>query len=128
MHDCVMCRYIVAETQDTVYVSFVGTKRLQDLLTDLNYWQTHLQPEDALSRPSADGGRLLVHQGFMARAQGIPIEQLYQLAEQKNKSLCFCGVILSKPHHCLSCCLVTLHMCIKAAMSRQLSAFACGYV
>ena len=86
------CRYIVAETEDTMYLSFVGTKRLQDLLTDLNYWQTHLNEAPGKDGEEGDS-RLLVHQGFMARAQTIPIEQLYRLALSKNKALRFCGAV-----------------------------------
>jgi hypothetical protein len=37
-----LCRYIVAETADAIYVTFVGTKRLKDLLADLNYWHAPL--------------------------------------------------------------------------------------
>jgi hypothetical protein len=120
---CDACRYIIAETEDTIYVSFVGTKKLQDLLTDFNYWQVPLSPatssplQDSIGhgrRPSelsstgkqgpraggsaaatkqGPGGDLMVHQGFAARAESIPIQQMYELARRRKKNLRFCGAL-----------------------------------
>ena len=78
-----MCRYLVAEDDHSVYVAFVGTKHMQDLLIDLNYWQQPLSPGQSDS--------LLVHQGFVSRARQIPAEQFYQQALAKRKHLVFCG-------------------------------------
>lgn len=90
-------RYLVAEGDDALYVAFVGTKRLQDLLIDLNYWQ---QPV-LLSEELPDSG-LLVHQGFMSRARRIPVEQLFRRARERNKHLVFCGA-LPRSRACEKC-------------------------
>jgi hypothetical protein len=115
-------RYIVAETDDSLYVSFVGTKRLQDVLTDLNYWQSPLHPMGQPSSSSTpqdaapdEPAKLLVHKGFMARAQGVPIEQLYQLALQKGKALLFCGA----SQLLLSCCLTNCRVPLTCALQKH---------
>ena len=85
----------MAETQKAIYVSFVGTKRLRDLLADLNYWHAPLAPvagKQSTIFSSQEVSGLKVHQGFMARAEGVPLEQFYRLAQARRKALVFCGV------------------------------------
>lgn len=78
-------------------ISFVGTKQIQDLLTDINYWQVPLTTADGAPWPSTDSqddkrtSNVLVHQGFMARSQHIPIKQLYEHARASGKRLLLCG-------------------------------------
>jgi hypothetical protein len=78
-------------------VSFLGTKQLRDLLTDLRFW---LSPfPDALSgpgddaAPAADGGAPAVHSGFLARAQGVAseVQALYARAGAEGRDMVLCG-------------------------------------
>ena len=96
-------RYIVAETAEAIYVSFVGTKRLRDLLADVNYWQAPLSPAHGAATKQTEAGepQLRVHQGFMARARGVPVEQLHALAQRRGKALQFCGTCHALRTSCL---------------------------
>lgn len=93
----VSCRYLVAESKEVIMISFVGTKQIQDLLTDINYWQVPLTTADGAPWPSTEttddkrSNNVLVHQGFMARSQHIPIKQMYEHARASGKRLLLCG-------------------------------------
>ena len=39
-----VCRYLLATSETAVYVAFMGTKAVRDLLTDVNYVQAKLWP------------------------------------------------------------------------------------
>jgi hypothetical protein len=86
---------MVGETEDAMYVAFVGTKKLRDLLTDLNFWQAPLPTSKVDSgAPARKTKRPLVHQGFLSRAEAIPTRELFKTAQQRNKRLVFCGTLL----------------------------------
>ena len=40
-----LCRYLLAESKDAVYVSFIGTKQRRDIMTNANIMQEPLWPE-----------------------------------------------------------------------------------
>lgn len=38
------CRYVVGVSDDAMYVSFMGTKAMRDIISDVNYVQTAIWP------------------------------------------------------------------------------------
>lgn len=95
-------RYLLGESDDAVYVSFMGTKLPRDMATNANLFQEEVVLDAAMlsSGPSAEvgegagvaGGRTLAaHRGFLARAGSIPVQQLYQEARARGKRLVLCG-------------------------------------
>eukprot|EP00892_Ulva_mutabilis_P003885 jgi/Ulvmu1/1869/UM012_0025.1 len=123
-------RYLVAESKEVIMISFVGTKQIQDLLTDINYWQVPLTTADGAAWPSTDvpdgkpASNVLVHQGFMARSQHIPIKQLYEHARSSGKRLLLCGHSLGGAVATL-CTLRLLGMDPEAASHIHCITFAC---
>ncbi|KAK4781977.1 hypothetical protein SAY86_016079 [Trapa natans] len=118
--DHVPHRYLLAETGDTLFASFVGTKQYRDVIADANilqgaifhddkestcenealdseYTDEHKRPilnsipRDMKTRQPRDGPKPAVHRGFMARAKGIPALELYRLAQKKKRKLVLCG-------------------------------------
>lgn len=79
---------MLAESNDSLYVACVGTKQLKDFWADVNYWQA---PFASTMGAQADLTGFRVHRGFLNRAQGIPVEQLCAIAQQRGKRLLFTG-------------------------------------
>ncbi|CAL9199034.1 uncharacterized protein LOC135595819 [Musa acuminata AAA Group] len=113
-------RYLLAETGDTIYASFIGTKQYKDVIADANILQGAIfhedNVEDDLSDTESDqldnpkkydknlgkpfqakrkrlkeSPKPAAHRGFLARAKGIPALELYKLAQEKNRKLVLCG-------------------------------------
>lgn len=84
-------RYMLAEDADALYVCFIGTKQRRDIVTNANIMQDILWPD--LSWNSSGGTQDLpaAHAGFLNRARDIPIQDIYQLARQRNKRLVLTG-------------------------------------
>ncbi|CAN0898035.1 hypothetical protein LINGRAHAP2_LOCUS19479 [Linum grandiflorum] len=115
--DHVPHRYLLAETSDTLFASFIGTKHYKDLVADVNILQGALFQDDVStvaadssigefskangerdkitlqSKPKSvkDQPKPAAHRGFLARAKGIPALELYKLAQKKNRKLVLCG-------------------------------------
>ncbi|CAN8269968.1 unnamed protein product [Cochlearia groenlandica] len=119
--DHVPHRYLLAESGDTLFASFVGTKQYKDIMADANFLQGHLFHDDVaedectttseptqseqqknkgedLRNPLQSKGKKLrqkpkpaAHRGFLARAKGIPALELYRLAQKKKRKLVLCG-------------------------------------
>lgn len=78
-------RYVVAESDDALYVAFLGTKHAKDHVANLDLRHVPL--------PGVAGGAggARAHGGYLRRAEGIPLEQLYQLAAVQGKRLVLTG-------------------------------------
>ena len=76
--------YVMAETDDTLYVSFLGTKRPLDILSSLDMKGT-------ATYLSALGPAAKVHKGYVSRAASVPTEQLWRLAVARGRRLVFSG-------------------------------------
>ncbi|CAN6554316.1 unnamed protein product [Malus baccata var. baccata] len=108
--------YLLAESGDTLFASFTGTKQYKDVMTDANIFQGAIFHEDVAEdtngtettnppenrkgngehlwnplESKANKAKPAAHQGFMARAKGIPALELYRLAQKKNRNLVLCG-------------------------------------
>lgn len=91
-------RYLLAEGPGALYVAFIGTKVLRDLVADVNIFQSPLweaAPElAALPREERRARSREVphlHRGFLQRARAIPIMHLYAEARRRKKRLVLCG-------------------------------------
>ncbi|CAN6238147.1 unnamed protein product [Urochloa humidicola] len=116
--DHVPHRYLLAEAGDTLFATFIGTKKYTDIIADVNILQGTLFHEDTAQDvdPDVDSeqndaqkgeenlgksyrevskklrkSKPAVHRGFMARAKGIPALELYNLAQKRNRKLVLCG-------------------------------------
>lgn len=116
--DHVPHRYLLAEAGDTLFATFIGTKQYKDIIADVNIFQGTLFHEDTAHdlAPDVDpeqndtqkGEEIhgksyretskklrkpkpAVHRGFLARANGIPALDLYNLAQKRNRKLVLCG-------------------------------------
>lgn len=117
--DHVPHRYLLAEAGDTLFASFIGTKRYKDIMADANIFQgaifhdsamedvnridsTEIDSQmsngenstrhiDANPKPTKSTPKPAAHRGFMARAKGIPALELYRLAQKKRRKLVLCG-------------------------------------
>ncbi|XP_047955012.1 uncharacterized protein LOC125201120 isoform X1 [Salvia hispanica] len=117
--DHVPHRYLLAEAGDTLFASFIGTKRYKDIMADANIFQGaifHDSTTEDINRmdftetdgqmsngenstihietnykPTNSAPTPAVHRGFMARAKGIPALELYRLAQKKKRKLVLCG-------------------------------------
>ncbi|KAK8956078.1 hypothetical protein KSP40_PGU000592 [Platanthera guangdongensis] len=119
--DHVPHRYLLAETGDTLFASFVGTKQYKDVIADANIFQGAIFHEDdeedlvamdVMERDKVDRQKKIddiansrtrkpkklpknakpaAHRGFLARAKGIPALEIYRLAQKKNRKLVLCG-------------------------------------
>ncbi|KAM2989821.1 hypothetical protein FF2_003747 [Malus domestica] len=108
--------YLLAESGDTLFASFTGTKQYKDVMTDANIFQGAIFHEDVAEdtnetettnppenrkgngehlwnplESKANKAKPAAHQGFLARAKGIPALELYRLAQKKNRNLVLCG-------------------------------------
>ena len=87
--DSVDHRYLLAASEDALYVSFIGTKFLRDLVADLNVVQVPLRE----AGPPSDAMPVVprCHRGFLTRARAIPIVHLYAEARRTKRRLVLCG-------------------------------------
>ncbi len=88
-------RYLLAESDTTLFVALMGTKQRRDMFTNANVLQEVLW-EDLQEVPQAMGGGVhkgapAAHRGFLRRARAVPIEDLYLHAHRKGKKLLLCG-------------------------------------
>lgn len=88
-------RYLLAESDTTLFVALMGTKQRRDMFTNANVLQEVLW-EDLQEVPQAIGGGVhkgapAAHRGFLRRARAVPIEDLYLHAHRKGKKLLLCG-------------------------------------
>ncbi|KAL6780838.1 CGL69A [Auxenochlorella protothecoides x Auxenochlorella symbiontica] len=74
-------RYLIASTDDALYVAFLGTKLPRDHMANLDARLTRLWPDS----PAA------AHSGYSGRASLIPIQQLFALAAVQGKRLVLAG-------------------------------------
>ncbi len=81
-------RFLLAESEDALWVAFMGTKNARDLLTNGHILMGPVWPE--LS-PDEPGRAAAAHKGYLSRARGIPVEQLYAEAWRRGKRLVLCG-------------------------------------
>jgi hypothetical protein len=81
----------VAHSASTLYVSFLGTKHLRDLLADLRFWLSPLpgHGKRAAGREPAPA----LHSGFLARARGVAgdVAALYARARAEGRAMVLCG-------------------------------------
>lgn len=93
-------RFLLGESDDALYVSFMGTKLPRDMATNANLFQEEVVLDAAMLSSGASAemgeapgaGRTLgAHRGFLARARSIPIHQLYREARARGKRLVLCG-------------------------------------
>ena len=102
-------RYVVAESADALYVAFLGTKMPRDHLVNLRVACAPALPQaataaapalgaegaaeaaGAAAAARAAGAEAGAHSGYLARAAGIPAEQLLQLARVQGKRLVLTG-------------------------------------
>ncbi|DBA88587.1 TPA: hypothetical protein ACH3X1_004236 [Trebouxia sp. C0004] len=85
----VLHRYLLAEDNDALYVSFIGTKQRRDIMTNANIMQESLWPGLPTAVDSQDVPA--AHTGFLNRARGVPIQELYKLAKKLKKRLVLTG-------------------------------------
>ncbi|KAM1863562.1 hypothetical protein ACFX14_003889 [Malus domestica] len=108
--------YLLAESGDTLFASFTGTKQYKDVMADANIFQGAIFHEDVAEdtngtettnppenrkgngehlwnplESKANKAKPAAHQGFLARAKGITALELYRLAQKKNRNLVLCG-------------------------------------
>ena len=53
----IVCRYLVASSPDTIYVSFIGTKLAKDVLVDANFFHKPLWKTEKAEQVRRYGGR-----------------------------------------------------------------------
>lgn len=82
-------KYLVGESEASVFVAFIGTNEVKDLWTDANIFKRHVFEDLVESGEVAP--KATAHGGFLSRARHTPIRQLYDAARRKNKRLIFCG-------------------------------------
>ncbi|KAM1044278.1 hypothetical protein FF1_035392 [Malus domestica] len=110
--------YLLAESGDTLFASFIGTKQYKDVMADANIFQGAIFHEDVVEdtngtettkcnppekgkgngenlwnplESKANKAKPAAHRGFLARAKGIPALELYRLAQKKKRNLVLCG-------------------------------------
>ena len=83
-------RFLLAESEDALWVAFMGTKSARDLLTNAHIMMAPVWPE--LS-PDEPGKSAAAHRGYLSRARGVPVEQLYSEARRRGKRLVLCGAL-----------------------------------
>ena len=87
--DSVDHRYLLAASEDALYVSFIGTKFLRDLVADVTVVQAPFKE----AGPPSDAMPVVprCHRGFLTRARAIPIVHLYAEARRTKRRLVLCG-------------------------------------
>lgn len=97
-------RFAVGESDDAMYVAFMGTKMARDFLANAAVWQDEVQLDasvltsdeaEGLGAPTGEqqqGGQFpAAHRGFLTRSRGIPIDALFHEAQRRGKRLVLCG-------------------------------------
>ena len=77
-------RYLLATGDGALYVAFMGTKELRDVVVDVALGPRLLYRENPVEGAAAHGG-------FLSRAEGIPAESLLLHALRNNTRLVLCG-------------------------------------
>ncbi|DBA84969.1 TPA: hypothetical protein ACH3X2_005709 [Trebouxia sp. C0005] len=80
--------YVLGDDGQSLYVVFMGTKHMRDLLADANFLQEAVWKS---KDPDKQQATALAHRGFLARARGIPVEALYAHAKRQGRRLVLCG-------------------------------------
>lgn len=93
-------RYVVADTGDALVVAFLGTKHPADHLVNLHLRHARLFPKrhpgtagSGSGKSTTEASGAAAHGGYLRRAAGIPVEQLYQLARVQGKRLILAGAL-----------------------------------
>jgi len=90
-------RYLLGEGNGQLWVTFAGTKGRRDLFADANLSQSQLWDEAGgrtAERPDSEeapGSPAAAHSGFLSRAKGVPIEEIYHHALSRGLHLVLCG-------------------------------------
>ena len=102
-------RYAVGESDDAMYVAFMGTKMARDFLANAAMWQDEVQLDASVlsideaevvlggtgteqaSLQQQSGQIPAAHRGFLTRSRGIPIDALFHEAQRRGKRLVLCG-------------------------------------
>jgi len=104
-------RFAISQSDDALYVAFMGTKRPRDFLANASAWQEEVQLDADTVVKSNDAEKMnlsdkygstitnnssqqqapAAHRGFLMRARGIPIEALFAEAQKRGKRLVLCG-------------------------------------
>lgn len=85
-------RYLLAESDTTLFVALMGTKQRRDMLANANVLQEVLWEDlQEVQGAAVHKGAPAAHRGFLRRARGVPIEDLYLHAHRKGKKLLLCG-------------------------------------
>lgn len=88
-------RYLLAESDTTLFVALMGTKQRRDMFTNANVLQEVLWEDlQEVQGAAVHKGAPAAHRGFLRRARGVPIEDLYLHAHRKGKKLLLCGARL----------------------------------
>lgn len=91
----------MAETADALYVAFLGTKLPRDHLVNLRLACAPALPTAAAPQGLQGEGEgpaaAAAHSGYLARAAGVPAEQLLQLARVQGKRLVLAGARAGDP-------------------------------
>lgn len=98
-------RYLLAESDTTLFVALMGTKQRRDMFTNANVLQEVLWEDlQEVQGAAVHKGAPAAHRGFLRRARGVPIEDLYLHAHRKGKKLLLCGMCYHGRHgsvvHC----------------------------
>ncbi|CAD7702625.1 unnamed protein product [Ostreobium quekettii] len=113
--DCIQCaaewvphRYLLAEGSGALYVCFMGTKQLRDIVVDANLQKALLWTHDIEINQLA-GGIPAVHRGFLERARRVPLLALWKKVLDKGQRLVLCGHSLGGAVALLSTLLLLQH-------------------
>ncbi len=88
----------MADTGDALVVAFLGTKRAADHLVNLSlrhapvFGKAGSAANNSSTAGQAPGPGPAARSGYLRRAAGIPVEQLYRLARVQGKRLVLAGV------------------------------------
>lgn len=84
---------MVATAAGTLYVAFMGTKELRDVLVDAAVGKRPLvwMATGKDGEAAGEGGMPNVHGGFLNRADGILVESLYLHAYRQGLRMVLCG-------------------------------------
>lgn len=82
----------MADAGDALFVAFLGTKRPRDHLVNLQLRHAPVFPPRRGAPAAAETtAPPAAHGGYLARAEGVPVQQLYALARLQGKRLVLAG-------------------------------------
>ena len=103
-------RFAISQSDDAMYVAFMGTKLPRDFIANAAAWQEEVQLDADTFVKSNDAEKMTTgehsshsstsptsqqapaaHRGFLDRARGIPIDALFSEAQKRGKRLVLCG-------------------------------------